>query len=227
MKDWAIEKGATHYAHVFYPLTGLTAEKHDSFLSPNGDGSAIAEFSGDQLIQGEPDGSSFPTGGIRVTFEARGYTAWDPTSPAFLLRGENSVTLCIPTAFVSWTGAALDQKTPLLRSMDALSTQAQRVLKKQGLDFQLGSRVSGARVEGDKCVVTYHKGDEEHTVEADRVLLPERRVVGGLLMNDDGRLLVSGEGGIVWVDPAGGATGVLLDGVDGVNEMRGDGRASR
>ncbi|RMG89567.1 MAG: glutamine synthetase type III [Chloroflexi bacterium] len=129
MKDWAIEKGATHYAHVFYPLTGLTAEKHDSFLTPNGDGSAIAEFSGNQLIQGEPDGSSFPTGGIRPTFEARGYTAWDVTSPAYILENPNGTTLCIPTAFVSWTGEALDKKTPVLRSMKALNEQAQRILR--------------------------------------------------------------------------------------------------
>jgi glutamine synthetase len=129
MKDWAIEKGATHYAHVFYPLTGATAEKHDSFLSPNGDGGAIAEFSGPQLIQGEPDGSSFPTGGIRQTFEARGYTIWDVTSPAYILENPNGTTLCIPTAFVSWTGEALDKKTPVLRSMGALNLQAQRVLK--------------------------------------------------------------------------------------------------
>jgi glutamine synthetase len=129
MKDWAIEKGATHYAHVFFPLTGLTAEKHDSFLAPDGDGGAVAEFSGKQLIQGEPDGSSFPTGGIRATFEARGYTIWDVTSPAYILENPNGTTLCIPTAFVSWTGEALDKKTPLLRSMQALNTQAQRVLK--------------------------------------------------------------------------------------------------
>jgi glutamine synthetase len=129
MKDWAIEKGATHYAHVFFPLTGLTAEKHDSFLAPDGDGAAIAEFSGKQLIQGEPDGSSFPTGGIRATFEARGYTIWDVTSPAYILENPNGTTLCIPTAFVSWTGEALDKKTPLLRSMQALNSQAQRVLK--------------------------------------------------------------------------------------------------
>jgi glutamine synthetase len=129
MKDWAIEKGATHYAHVFYPLTGLTAEKHDSFLSPNGDGSAITEFTGYQLIQGEPDGSSFPTGGIRGTFEARGYTAWDVTSPAYILENPNGTTLCIPTAFVSWTGEALDKKTPVLRSNQALNVQAQRILK--------------------------------------------------------------------------------------------------
>jgi glutamine synthetase len=129
MKDWAIEKGATHYAHVFYPLTGLTAEKHDSFLSPDGMGSAIAEFSGKQLIQGEPDGSSFPSGGIRATFEARGYTIWDVTSPAYILENANGTTLCIPTAFVSWTGEALDKKTPVLRSMQALNKQAQRVLR--------------------------------------------------------------------------------------------------
>ncbi|MCQ3976581.1 MAG: glutamine synthetase type III, partial [Anaerolineae bacterium] len=115
MKDWAIAKGATHYAHVFYPLTGLTAEKHDSFLEPDGHGGALAEFSGKQLIQGEPDASSFPSGGIRNTFEARGYTAWDVTSPAYILENPNGTTLCIPTAFVSWTGEALDKKTPVLR----------------------------------------------------------------------------------------------------------------
>ena len=129
IKDWAIEKGATHYAHVFYPLTGLTAEKHDSFLVPDGQGGAIVEFSGSALIQGEPDASSFPSGGIRATFEARGYTAWDATSPAYILENPNGTTLCIPTAFVSWTGEALDKKTPVLRSMKALNTQAQRILK--------------------------------------------------------------------------------------------------
>src|SRR5688572_8330703 len=132
MKDWAIEKGATHYAHVFYPLTGLTAEKHDSFLTPDGQGGAVVEFSGKALIQGEPDASSFPSGGIRATFEARGYTAWDVTSPAYILENPNGTTLCIPTAFVSWTGEALDKKTPLLRSMKALNVQAQRVLKLLG-----------------------------------------------------------------------------------------------
>ena len=129
MKDWAIEKGATHYAHVFYPLTGITAEKHDSFLTPTGDGDAIAEFSGKELIQGEPDASSFPSGGLRATFEARGYTAWDPTSPAYILDNPNGTTLCIPTAFCSWTGEALDKKTPLLRSMQAVDKQARRVLE--------------------------------------------------------------------------------------------------
>src|SRR4051794_37008690 len=129
MKDWAIEKGATHYTHLFYPMTGLTAEKHDSFLSPTGDGKAIVEFSGKELIRGEPDASSFPSGGIRATFEARGYTAWDPTSPAFIFENPNGSTLVIPTAFVSWTGEALDKKTPLLRSMEALSQQALRILR--------------------------------------------------------------------------------------------------
>jgi glutamine synthetase len=129
MKDWAIEKGATHYAHVFYPLTGITAEKHDSFLSPDGTGGAVSEFSGSQLIQGEPDASSFPSGGIRATFEARGYTAWDVTSPAYILENPNGTTLCIPTAFFSWTGEALDKKTPVLRSMKAVNIQAQRILK--------------------------------------------------------------------------------------------------
>jgi glutamine synthetase len=124
MKDWALERGATHYTHWFQPLTGSTAEKHDSFYAPTGEGTALAEFSGKELIQGEPDASSFPTGGIRATFEARGYTAWDPTSPAFILENPNGAVLCIPTAFASWTGEALDHKIPLLRSMDALSKSA-------------------------------------------------------------------------------------------------------
>src|SRR5215210_5302287 len=129
MKEWAMERGATHFTHWFQPLTGVTAEKHDSFYSPTGDGTAIAEFSGKELIQGEPDASSFPTGGIRATFEARGYTAWDPTSPAFILENPNGAVLCIPTAFASWTGEALDHKIPLLRSMDALSKSAIRALR--------------------------------------------------------------------------------------------------
>ncbi len=128
MKEWALEKGATHYTHWFQPLTGSTAEKHDSFYAPTGEGTALAEFSGKELIQGEPDASSFPTGGIRATFEARGYTAWDPTSPAFILENPNGAFLCIPTAFASWTGEALDHKIPLLRSMDALSKSAIRAL---------------------------------------------------------------------------------------------------
>jgi glutamine synthetase len=129
MKEWAVEHGATHYTHWFQPLTGITAEKHDSFLMPTADGKAVAEFSGKELIKGEPDASSFPSGGMRSTFEARGYTAWDPTSAPWLLKSGGSVTLVIPTAFVSWTGEALDKKTPLLRSMEALSRQAVRVLK--------------------------------------------------------------------------------------------------
>ncbi len=129
MKDWAIERGATHYTHWFQPLTGITAEKHDSFISPTADGKIIMEFSGKELIKGEPDASSFPSGGLRATFEARGYTAWDCTSPAFLREDAAGVTLCIPTAFCSYTGEALDNKTPLLRSMEAVSNQAIRVLK--------------------------------------------------------------------------------------------------
>src|SRR4051812_23923543 len=132
MKEWAMEKGATHYTHWFQPLTGLTAEKHDSFYSPTGDGTAIADFTGKELIQGEPDASSFPTGGIRATFEARGYTAWDPSSPAFILENPNGTLLCIPTAFASWTGEALDTKIPLLRSMEALSKAAIRASRLLG-----------------------------------------------------------------------------------------------
>lgn len=137
MKDWAIEKGATHFTHVFYPLTGMTAEKHDAFLVPDGKGGAIAEFSGKLLIQGEPDASSFPSGGLRSTFEARGYTAWDVTSPAYILENPNGTFLCIPTAFLSWTGEALDKKTPLLRSNQALNIQAKRVLNLFGVDTKL------------------------------------------------------------------------------------------
>ena len=129
MREWAMEHGATHFTHWFQPMTGLTAEKHDSFLVPTEGGSAIAEFSGKELVRGEPDASSFPSGGIRTTFEARGYTAWDPTSPAFILDNPNGTTLCIPTAFCSWTGEALDKKTPLLRSMEALSKHAVRILQ--------------------------------------------------------------------------------------------------
>ncbi|MDO0824528.1 glutamine synthetase III family protein [Desulfosporosinus nitroreducens] len=129
MKDWAIEKGATHFTHWFQPMTGITAEKHDSFISPTQDGRVVMEFSGKELIKGEPDASSFPSGGIRATFEARGYTAWDCTSPAFLKEDGGVLTLCIPTAFCSYTGEALDKKTPLLRSMQTLSTQALRLLR--------------------------------------------------------------------------------------------------
>ncbi|MGE0461221.1 MAG: glutamine synthetase III [Vicinamibacterales bacterium] len=129
LKDWAVEHGASHFTHWFQPMTGITAEKHDSFFNPTNDGRALAEFSGKELVRGEPDASSFPSGGMRSTFEARGYTAWDPTSAPWLLMNGNSATLVIPTAFVSWTGEALDKKTPLLRSMEALSAQAVRVLK--------------------------------------------------------------------------------------------------
>ena len=136
MKEWALEKGATHYTHWFQPLTGLTAEKHDSFLDPTRDGRAITEFSGKELVQGEPDASSFPSGGLRATFEARGYTAWDPTSPAFLMEGASGAYLCIPTAFASWAGDALDKKTPLLRSIHALDKQARRALALFGSEEQ-------------------------------------------------------------------------------------------
>jgi len=155
MKDWAIAKGATHYAHVFYPLTGSTAEKHDSFLAPDGQGGAIAEFAGKTLIQGEPDASSFPNGGIRATFEARGYTAWDVTSPAYILENPNGTTLCIPTAFVSWTGEALDKKTPLLRSLQALNTHAQRILRLFGHE-EISTVVSYAGAEQEYFLVDRH-----------------------------------------------------------------------
>jgi glutamine synthetase len=147
MKTWAIDRGVTHYAHVFYPLTGLTAEKHDSFYDPDSNGGTIAQFEGKTLIQGEPDGSSFPSGGIRATFEARGYTIWDVTSPAYIMENPNGATLCIPTAFVSWTGEALDKKTPVLRSMQALNAQAQRVLKFFGNDGAFVSSTAGAEQE--------------------------------------------------------------------------------
>ena len=130
MKDWAVEKGATHYTHWFQPLTGITAEKHDSFISPSPDGGVRMEFSGKELIKGEPDASSFPSGGLRATFEARGYTAWDPTSYAFI----KDNCLCIPTAFCSYTGEVLDKKTPLLRSMNTVSKAACKLLKLFGID---------------------------------------------------------------------------------------------
>ena len=134
MKDWAVERGATHYTHLFQPMTGITAEKHDSFVAPAETGGAVLDFSGKELSKGEPDASSFPSGGLRATFEARGYTAWDPTSPAYLMDHANGATLVIPTAFLSWTGEALDKKTPLLKSMQALSAQAMRILKLFGKD---------------------------------------------------------------------------------------------
>lgn len=134
MMSWSMERGVTHYTHWFQPLTGSTAEKHESFVMPTSDGKAIAQFSGKELIQGEPDASSFPSGGLRATFEARGYTAWDPTSPAFIMRHSNGATLCIPTAFASWTGEALDLKTPLLRSLETLNTSAMRALRLFGVN---------------------------------------------------------------------------------------------
>ena len=130
MKDWAVEHGATHYTHWFQPLTGITAEKHDAFVTnPDAEGHMLMEFSGKELIKGEPDASSFPSGGLRATFEARGYTAWDCTSPAFIKEDATGAILCIPTAFCSYKGEALDKKTPLLRSMEALSEQALRIVR--------------------------------------------------------------------------------------------------
>ncbi len=136
MKTWALSKGATHFTHWFQPLTGATAEKHDSFIEPDGEGGVVLKFSGKELIQGEPDASSFPSGGLRATFEARGYTAWDPTSPAFIKEGHQGATLCIPTIFCGWHGEALDKKTPLLRSMKALSQQLCRLANLFGIDTQ-------------------------------------------------------------------------------------------
>jgi len=147
MRDWAIEKGATHYTHWFQPLTGATAEKHDSFIAPTGDGRAITQFNAAELVQGEPDASSFPSGGLRATFEARGYTAWDPTSPAFILEGPSGSYLAIPTAFASWTGEALDKKTPLLRSIQALDEQTRRALKLFGVDAKRVQATCGAEQE--------------------------------------------------------------------------------
>ena len=149
MKEWAMEHGATHYTHWFQPMTGATAEKHDAFLSMDKDGAPIERFSGGQLIQGEPDASSFPSGGMRTTFEARGYTAWDPTSPAFLMKGGKGLTLCIPTVFISYHGEALDEKTPLLRSMDAVSRSAIELLNILG-------------VEGVSRVNTYAGAEQEY-----------------------------------------------------------------
>lgn len=157
MKDWALENGATHFTHWFQPLTGITAEKHDSFISPSPDGRVIMEFSGKELLKGEPDASSFPSGGLRATFEARGYTAWDPTSYAFI----KDKTLCIPTAFCSYSGEALDKKTPLLRSMEALNKQALRILKLFGN-------------EDVKCVRT-SVGPEQEYFLVDKKMFDERK----------------------------------------------------
>ncbi|RWA16173.1 glutamine synthetase [Mycolicibacterium brumae DSM 44177] len=155
MKDWALSKGATHYAHVFYPMTGFTAEKHDSFLEPVSDGETLAEFAGKTLIQGEPDASSFPSGGLRSTFEARGYTGWDVTSPAYILENPNGNTLCIPTVFVSMTGEALDYKTPLLRSQQAMGLHAERILRLFG-HADVGKVVSFCGPEQEYFLVDRH-----------------------------------------------------------------------
>jgi glutamine synthetase len=173
MKEWAMERGATHYTHWFQPLTGLTAEKHDAFLSPNSDGTAISEFSGSALVRGEPDASSFPSGGLRATFEARGYTAWDCTSPVFLNRNGGTVTLCIPTAFVSWTGEALDKKTPLLRSMQALSEQAIRILRIFGTDTGV-SYVSATL----GCEQEYFLIDREFYLKREDLITCDRTLFG-------------------------------------------------
>ena len=174
LKDWALEKGATHYTHWFQPLTGITAEKHDSFISPVGDGTVIMEFSGKELTQGEPDASSFPSGGLRATFEARGYTAWDTSSPAFLKTDASGVTLCIPTAFVGYHGQALDKKTALLRSMEALSVQATRVLK------ALGNTTTTRVVTTVGPEQEYFLVDEEYFNQRPDLLLTGRTVVGAL-----------------------------------------------
>lgn len=171
LKDWATEKGATHYTHWFQPLTGLTAEKHDSFITPNQGGGALAEFSGKDLIQGEPDASSFPSGGLRQTFEARGYTAWDPTSPAFIMENDNGSYLCIPTAFASWTGEALDHKTPLLRSVDALNKQAKRALNLFGVEASRVASTVG-------CEQEYFLIDQEFYYHRPDLMTTGRTLVG-------------------------------------------------
>ena len=175
MKEWAVEHGATHYTHWFQPLTGSTAEKHDSFITPDGHGGVISEFTGNMLVQGEPDASSFPSGGLRATFEARGYTAWDPTSPVFLVRGPNHVTLCIPTAFVSWNGEALDKKTPLLRSMDAVSDAAMRVLKLFNADQGVGRVYATVGAEQEYFLI-----DRELYYERADLVSGDRTVLGAM-----------------------------------------------
>jgi len=171
MKDWATEKGATHFTHWFQPLTGFTAEKHDSFITPNQGGGAIAEFSGKDLIQGEPDASSFPSGGLRQTFEARGYTAWDPTSPVFIIENQNGSYLAIPTAFASWTGEALDHKTPILRSIEALNKQAKRALKLFGVD-------AGRVISTVGCEQEYFLIDQEFFYRRPDFMTSGRTLVG-------------------------------------------------
>lgn len=171
MKEWASEMGASHFTHWFQPLTGATAEKHDSFITPNQGGGAISEFSGKDLIQGEPDASSFPSGGLRPTFEARGYTAWDPTSPVFLIENQNGKYLCIPTAFAAWTGEALDHKTPLLRSIEALDKQAKRALSLFGVDSKRVSSTVG-------CEQEYFLIDQEFFYRRPDLMTAGRTLVG-------------------------------------------------
>ncbi len=173
MKEWALEHGCTHYCHWFQPLTGSTAEKHDAFFVPNDDGKTIASFSGEQLIRGEPDASSFPSGGIRDTYEARGYTAWDATSPAFILRSGRHATLCIPTAFVSWTGEALDKKTPLLRSIRAVSDQAMRILRIFGTDKGVSQVITTIGSEQEYFLI-----DEEFYILRPDLMMCGRTVIG-------------------------------------------------
>jgi glutamine synthetase len=173
MKDWAIENGCSHYCHWFQPLTGATAEKHDAFIVPDGEGGAIAKFSGSSLIRGEPDASSFPSGGIRDTYEARGYTAWDATSPAFILKTNSGATLCIPTAFVSWTGEALDKKTPLLRSIEAVSSQAMRILRIFGTDAGVSQVITTLG-----CEQEYFLVDEEFYNLRPDLRICDRTIVG-------------------------------------------------
>ena len=171
MKDWATEKGATHYTHWFQPLTGSTAEKHDSFITPNQGGGAMAVFSGKELIQGEPDASSFPSGGLRPTFEARGYTAWDPTSPAFIIENQNGTYLCIPTAFASWKGEALDHKTPLLRSNEALNKATKSALELFGVQTKRALSTVG-------CEQEYFLIDQEFVYRRPDILTSGRTLVG-------------------------------------------------
>lgn len=171
MKEWATEKGATHFTHWFQPLTGATAEKHDSFITPNQGGGAVSEFSGKDLIQGEPDASSFPSGGLRATFEARGYTAWDPTSPVFLIENQNGKYLCIPTAFASWTGEALDHKTPLLRTIEALDEQSKRALALFGVETKRVTSTVG-------CEQEYFLIDQEFFYRRPDLMTSGRTLVG-------------------------------------------------
>ena len=175
MKEWAIEKGATHFTHWFQPLTGVTAEKHDSFISaPMENGKVLMSFSGKELIKGEPDASSFPSGGLRATFEARGYTAWDPTSPAFVRQDAAGATLCIPTAFCSFTGEALDQKTPLLRSMEALDRQTIRLLR------LLGNTTSRSASPAVGIEQEYFLIDRDHFLARKDLVYTGRTLIGAM-----------------------------------------------